>query len=144
MVSESKSLTGCKKVKRTAFIRGGYKVNKLKRLSMLTVMIASVFIFSSHALAAQYYTVSTSSGAPVNMRSGPGTSWGIVTTIPSGTRIPIYCYKIGTTVTGKYGTSNIWNYTERTLASGEIVPGFVSDTYMYTGSDGPVVPKCSW
>lgn len=70
MVSESKSLTGCKKVKRTAFIRGGYKVNKLKRLSMLTVMIASVFIFSSHALAAQYYTVSTSSGAPVNMRSG--------------------------------------------------------------------------
>lgn len=45
MVSESKSLTGCKKVKRTAFIRGGYKVNKLKRLSMLTVMIASVFIF---------------------------------------------------------------------------------------------------
>lgn len=62
MVFESKSLTGCKKVKRTAFIRGGYKVNKLKRLSMLTVMIASVFIFSSHALAAQYYTVSTSSG----------------------------------------------------------------------------------
>ncbi|MCY8190021.1 SH3 domain-containing protein [Bacillus spizizenii] len=119
-------------------------MNKLKMLSTLTVMIASLLIFSSHALAAQYYTVSTSSGAPVNMRSGPGTNWAIVTTIPSGTRIPIYCYKTGTTVTGKYGMSNIWNYTERTLASGEIVPGFVSDTYMYTGSDGPVVPKCSW
>lgn len=44
---------------------------KLKMLSMLTVMIASLFIFSNQALAVQYFTVSTSSGAPVNMRSGP-------------------------------------------------------------------------
>jgi uncharacterized protein YraI len=63
-----------------------YKLRKLKMASLLTVMMASFFIFSSHAQAVQYYTVSTSSGAPVNMRSGPGTSWGIVTTIPSGTR----------------------------------------------------------
>ncbi|MCY8213658.1 SH3 domain-containing protein, partial [Bacillus spizizenii] len=38
-------------------------MNKLKMLSTLTVMIASLLIFSSHALAAQYFTVSTSSGA---------------------------------------------------------------------------------
>ncbi|MCY8701631.1 SH3 domain-containing protein, partial [Bacillus spizizenii] len=41
-------------------------MNKLKMLSTLTVMIASLLIFSSQALAVQYFTVSTSSGAPVN------------------------------------------------------------------------------
>ncbi len=59
-------------------------MTKLKMLSMLTVMIASLFIFSSQALAVQYFTVSTSSGAPVNMRSGPGTNYPIMLSIPSG------------------------------------------------------------
>lgn len=118
-------------------------MTKLKMLSMLTVMIASLFVFSSQALAVQYFTVSTSSGAPVNMRSGPGTNYPIMLSIPSGSRVPYYCYAYGTTVTGKYGTSNIWDQIQWKDSRGIVNIGYVSDTYVYTGSDGPVGYKCN-
>lgn len=118
-------------------------LTKLKMLSMLTVMISSLFIFSSQALAVQYFTVSTSSGAPVNMRSGPGTNYPIMLSIPSGFRVPYYCYAYGTTVTGKYGTSNIWDQIQWKDSRGVVNIGYVSDTYVYTGSDGPVGYKCN-
>ncbi|AUZ27218.1 SH3 domain-containing protein [Bacillus cabrialesii] len=117
-------------------------MNKLIRLITPTVIIASLFIFSSQALAVQYFTVSTSSGAPVNMRSGPGTNYPIMLSIPSGTRVPYYCYAYGTTVTGKYGTSNIWDQVQWKDSRGVVI-GYVSDTYVYTGSGGPVGYRCN-
>lgn len=78
-------------------------------------------------------TVKTS-GANLNIRSGPGTSYSITGSVPSGTKVKIYCQVRGETVTGYYGTSNLWN---------KIDGGYVSDTYVYTGSDGQVAPTCS-
>ncbi|MFF9794686.1 SH3 domain-containing protein [Streptomyces bacillaris] len=73
-------------------------------------------------------------GYRVNVRSGPGTNYRIVRTLPLGMKVPIYCQKPGERVTGPYGTSNLWC----NIANGQ----FVSDTYVYTGSDGYVAPRC--
>ena len=78
-------------------------------------------------------TVRTSA-ASLTVRSGPGTSYSAVTTIPKGTKVTIRCQTYGSTVRGIYGTSNIWDK----IGTGK----FVSDAYVYTGRDGFVAPKC--
>ncbi|MER5842527.1 SH3 domain-containing protein [Streptomyces prasinus] len=84
------------------------------------------------AAAVRYYPVAP--GVQLNVRSGPGTSYGIVRTLPAGSRVPIYCQTPGTTVTGPYGTSNIWD----NISNGQ----YVSDAYVKTGSDGYVASRC--
>ncbi|MEU6277222.1 peptidase [Streptomyces populi] len=74
-------------------------------------------------------------GHSVNVRSGPGTHFSIVRTLPAGSRVPIYCQCPGESVAGPYGTSKIWD----NIANGQ----FVADAYVQTGSDGYVAPKCS-
>ncbi|MFJ9680301.1 SH3 domain-containing protein [Streptomyces sp. NPDC101194] len=73
-------------------------------------------------------------GYRVNVRTGPGTKYGIVRTLPYGVKVPVYCQKPGERVTGPYGTSNIWD----NIANGQ----FVSDAYVHTGSDGYIAPRC--
>ncbi|MFI6140172.1 SH3 domain-containing protein [Streptomyces griseus] len=73
-------------------------------------------------------------GYRVNVRTGPGTQYRIVRTMPYGQKIPIYCQKPGEWVTGPYGTSNLWD----NIANGQ----FVADAYVYTGRDGYVAPRC--
>jgi uncharacterized protein YraI len=81
----------------------------------------------------RYYSVAP--GVRLNVRSGPGTSYGIVRVLPEGAKILIYCQTPGTSVTGPYGTSNIWD----NIDDGQ----YVSDAYVDTGSDGYVRPRCS-
>lgn len=80
-------------------------------------------------------TVNTA-GSPLTVRSGPGTGYSAVGTVADGAGVTIYCQTTGTTVTGTYGTSSIWDR----IGSGR----FVSDAYVYTGYDGfiPGVPRC--
>lgn len=78
-------------------------------------------------------TVNTS-GTPLNVRSGPGTSYSVVGSLSDGASVSIQCQTTGTSVTGTYGTSNIWNR----IGSGRFIP----DAYTYTGSDGRVAPNC--
>ncbi|MFI6288724.1 SH3 domain-containing protein [Streptomyces sp. NPDC051018] len=73
-------------------------------------------------------------GYRLNVRSGPGTGYGIVRVLPLGATVPIYCQRPGETITGPYGTSLIWD----NIASGE----YVSDAYVNTGSDGYVTIRC--
>ncbi|GAA2963095.1 MULTISPECIES: SH3 domain-containing protein [Streptomyces] len=86
------------------------------------------------ALAARTVVYPVAPGYRVNVRRGPGTQYGIVRTLPVGSSVPVYCQKSGERVSGPYGTSSIWN----NIASGE----FVSDTYIRTGSDGYIAPRC--
>ncbi|HEU4965003.1 MAG TPA: peptidoglycan DD-metalloendopeptidase family protein [Bacilli bacterium] len=79
-------------------------------------------------------TVNTA-GADLNIRSGPGTGYSIVGQVSDGQKVTIYCQAHGSTVTGTYGTSNIWDR----IGSGK----YISDTYVYTGSDGLVAPLCN-
>ncbi|WP_326754072.1 SH3 domain-containing protein [Streptomyces hirsutus] len=87
---------------------------------------------ASEAAALPYYPVAE--GVQLNVRSGPGTSYAIVRTLPVGAQVPINCQTPGTTVTGPYGTSNIWD----NISNGQ----YVSDAYVKTGSDGYVAPRC--
>nr|WP_131567334.1 SH3 domain-containing protein [Streptomyces sp. KM273126] len=81
----------------------------------------------------RYYPVAP--GVSVNVRSGPGTNYSIVRVLPAGSQVPIWCQRPGETISGPYGTTNIWD----NIADGQ----YVSDAYVYTGSDGYVAPRCA-
>ncbi|MGW0844971.1 SH3 domain-containing protein [Streptomyces sp. NPDC002787] len=82
--------------------------------------------------AVRYY--STAPGVRLNVRSGPSTSYGVVRVLSGGSRVPIFCQTPGQTITGPYGTTNVWD----NIDDGE----YISDAYVYTGSDGYVAPRC--
>ncbi|MFC8801732.1 hypothetical protein ACFT2C_28680 [Promicromonospora sp. NPDC057138] len=74
------------------------------------------------------------SGGPLTVRSGPGTSTAAVGQAGNYANVVIECTATGTTVTGTYGTSNVWD---------RIGPNnWVSDAYVNTGSSTPVAPAC--
>lgn len=79
-------------------------------------------------------TVSVS--GTLNVRSGPGTGYSVVGSVANGASVSVYCQATGTTVTGTFGTSNIWDRigTNR----------YVADAYVNTGHDTyiPGVPRC--
>jgi Peptidase family M23 len=80
-------------------------------------------------------TVNTA-GAPLTVRSGPGTGFGSVGTVADGRSVTISCQTSGTRVTGTYGTSSIWDR----IGSGR----YVADAYVLTGYDGfiPGLDRC--
>ncbi|MFG3705826.1 N-acetylmuramoyl-L-alanine amidase [Micromonospora sp. NPDC047670] len=80
-------------------------------------------------------TVNTE-GASLNVRSGPGAGYSIVGSVADGATVSIYCQAVGTTVTGPYGTTNVWNRIGTSR--------YVSDAYVLTGHNGfiPNVPRC--
>ena len=74
------------------------------------------------------------SGGPLTVRSGPGTGRAAVGQAGNHANVVIACTARGTTVTGTFGTTNLWN---------KIGPGnWVSDAYVRTGSDAPVARAC--
>jgi len=77
-------------------------------------------------------TINTS-GAPLTVRSGPSTSSEAVGSVADGAEVKISCQKNGSSVSGTYGTSTLWDY---------IGTGYVADAYVSTGSDGQVAPTC--
>lgn len=85
------------------------------------------------AAAVRYYSVAP--GIRLNVRSGPGTNYSIVRVLSEGARVPVYCQRPGETISGPYGTTNLWD----NIADGD----YISDAYVYTGSDGYVAPRCS-
>ncbi|GGP40668.1 M23 family metallopeptidase [Saccharothrix coeruleofusca] len=78
-------------------------------------------------------TVGTDSGTGVTIRSGPGTQYAAVGAVADGETVTISCQAEGESITGKYGTTVLWD---------KIGPGYISDAYVYTGSDGQVAPDC--
>lgn len=77
-------------------------------------------------------TVDTA-GPPLTIRSGPGTNYSAVGTVPDGGSVTIHCQKKGETVTGTFGTSDLWD---------DIGIGYIADVFVQTGSDFQVAPWC--
>lgn len=73
------------------------------------------------------------SGAPLSSRAGASTTSAIVGSVADGAYVNIRCQKRGSSVTGTYGTSTLWD---------NIGSGYVADAYVATGSDGQVAPTC--
>lgn len=78
-------------------------------------------------------TVNTS-GANLTVRAAPGSQYNSYGSRSDGATVTITCQTSGSSVTGTYGTSSIWDM----ISSG----GFIADAYVHTGSDGYVAPKC--
>ncbi|MFE3850929.1 SH3 domain-containing protein [Streptomyces griseorubiginosus] len=94
---------------------------------------ATEAVTAAASASVRYYSVAP--GVRLNVRSGPGTSYSIVRVLAEGSKVPIYCQTPGTSVTGPYGTSNIWDNISNSQ--------YVSDAYVLTGSDGYVADRCS-
>jgi biotin carboxyl carrier protein len=77
--------------------------------------------------------INTESGVRLTVRAGASTSSAAIGTVGDGTFVTISCQKKGTSVTGTYGTSNLWD---------KIGDGYVADAYVFTGTDGRVAPDC--
>jgi uncharacterized protein YraI len=73
------------------------------------------------------------SGAPLTIRAGASTGAAAVGSVADGAFITIRCQKHGTTVSGTYGSSSLWD---------QIGSGYIADAYVATGSDGQVAPTC--
>lgn len=78
--------------------------------------------------------IDANGGGTVNRRSGPGTGYAIVGTVSDGSTVAISCSADGTSHTGRWGTTSLWNR----LTDGT----WISDAYVYTGVTGPVNGLC--
>lgn len=70
----------------------------------------------------------------VNRRSGPGVGYAVVGSVADGATVSIACSANGTSHTGRWGTTSLWNR----LTDGS----WVSDAFVYTGLAGPVNGVC--
>ncbi|MDI1463726.1 peptidoglycan DD-metalloendopeptidase family protein [Catellatospora sp. KI3] len=80
--------------------------------------------------------IDTSTSGPQNVYSGAGTTFSVVGSLPDGAYVTVWCQAVGQSVTGKWGTSNVWNRID--------LGRFVPDVNTYTGYTGfiPSVPRC--
>jgi LasA protease len=92
-------------------------------------------MYNYGALGFNQGIVDTNGGGVLNRRSGPGTNFGIVGTVPDGNTVTISCSANGTTHTGRFGyTTAMWNR----LTDGS----WISDAYTWTGTANPVNGWC--
>jgi lysozyme-like protein len=73
-------------------------------------------------------------GAPLTVRSGPGTGYAAVGSVADGGTVTILCQTRGQSITGPYGATALWDR----IGSGR----YVTDAYVFTGSNGQVAPTC--
>lgn len=104
-----------------------------KRTAAVVGAAAAIGLAGATPALAASGTVHTDSGAALTVRATPSTGGSAVGTIADGTAVTISCQTNGSTVDGKYGTSDIWD---------KVGNGYISDAYVYTGSDGRVAPDC--
>jgi uncharacterized protein YraI len=81
----------------------------------------------------------TIGGNNVSMYSGPGTNYSYLGFVASGEKVEVKCYSTGTTVSGPYGSENIWDKITATSYGYAV---WLPDALVYTGSNSAVVPHC--
>ncbi|HEY3505976.1 MAG TPA: hypothetical protein VGN37_24715 [Actinocatenispora sp.] len=104
----------------------------LRRVPLVVAALAAaVLVPAGTAWAAVSATVHTSSGSSVNVRSGPHTGDGVVGSVADGATISVDCQAHGDTVTGLYGTTDVWDH---------VAAGYLSAAYVDAG--GAAIPAC--
>lgn len=107
----------------------------LRGTAVTAIAVAAVLLGTSGPALAATGTVDTA-GSPLTVRAAPGTSYDAWTTVADGATVTILCQTEGPAVTGTFGTTTVWDM----LSNG----GFVSDSYVNTGSDGYVEDTCAY
>ncbi|MFU8850775.1 peptidase M23 [Micromonospora sp. SL1-18] len=91
-------------------------------------------LYNYGALGLNQGIIDANGGGTVNRRSGPGTGYGVVGSVADGATVTVACSANGTTHSGRWGTTSLWNkLTDGTWAS---------DAYMWTGSAGAISGWC--
>ena len=112
-------------------------MSQLIRRTVTTLVLSASavgLIGAEAAHAAEMYKVNTS-GIALTVRSGPGTNYSSVGSVPTVALSKSTARRPVPDVTGTYGRSNIWD---------QIAPGkFVSDSYVLTGHDNQFRPNCA-
>ncbi|OLF19284.1 M23 family metallopeptidase [Actinophytocola xanthii] len=78
--------------------------------------------------------IDTNGGGPANKRTGPGSGYALAGTVADGATVSVACSSNGTSHTGRWGTSSLWNK----LTDGT----WVSDAFTWTGVGGAVNGSC--
>lgn len=105
-------------------------------LALLVTTAAAVtvpLVTAAPASAAISARVFGTEGVGLNVRTGPSTSGGVLTTVPENTSVSVSCQTSGATVNG----TSVWDYLPA-------YRGYASDAYLWTGYDGfhPGLPRC--
>lgn len=81
-------------------------------------------------------TVDRHAATGLSGHEGPGDQYASGPTYPIGTPIHIYCYVDGQSITNRHYnyTTTIWNLSDDGY--------WYTDAWLYTGKNGPVVPRC--
>lgn len=74
---------------------------------------------------------------PYNLRTGPGTGYAVSGSVNGGVSVTIVCQANGTSHTGPWGTTSLWN-----KLGGAHAGKWISDAFVYTGTSGMVAPPC--
>ncbi|MFD3657411.1 peptidoglycan DD-metalloendopeptidase family protein [Streptomyces sp. NPDC058620] len=91
-------------------------------------------LYNYGALGLNQGVIDANGGGSVNKRTGPGTGYGISGSVADGATVTVSCSSNGTSHTGRYGTTSLWNR----LSDGT----WVSDAYMWTGVNGAINGYC--
>ncbi|MET7963260.1 peptidase M23 [Micromonospora zamorensis] len=95
---------------------------------------AGAGLYNYGALGFNQGVVDANGGGVLTRRAGPGTGYGSLGSVADGATVTIACSANGTSHTGRYGTTALWNR----LSDGS----WVSDAYLSTGVNGPINGWC--
>ena len=102
--------------------------------SVLLASSISLVALAPSALAATGRVITTN-GDVLHARTGPHLADAVVGILQQGQIVSFSCYVNGDSDTGPYGTETVWDR----LDSG----GYAPDAWIFTNSNGAVVPLCS-
>lgn len=94
----------------------------------------SGYLYNYGVLGFNQGIVDTNGGNTLNKRSGPGTGYPVVGSVWDAATVTVSCSAWGTTHSGRWGATSLWNR----LSDGT----WVSDAYLYTGSNDPISGWC--
>ncbi|MEU3453418.1 peptidoglycan DD-metalloendopeptidase family protein [Micromonospora sp. NPDC006766] len=91
-------------------------------------------LYNHGALGLNQGIIDANGGGTVNRRTGPGTGYAVAGSIADGATVTVACSANGTSHSGRWGTTALWNK----LTDGT----WVSDAFMWTGSAGTINGWC--
>jgi len=115
-------------------MRGNRGLVGVLTIGGVAAAVTAAVVVGGAAVGAAPGTVHTKSGSPLTIRATPSAGSKAVGTLKSGTKVTITCQTTGQVVDGKYGRSAVWD---------KVGKGYISDAYVYTGSDKRVAPACT-
>lgn len=113
----------------------------LRIVALVAVVLTGLLVGASPARAATFAgTVSGTGGEGLFVRPGPSQDSGApITKLAEGTFVTIDCYRAGQVVAGYWYTGDTWQHITSPVV------GWVTDTYLNTGHNGPLPgePACT-